>query len=44
MERLLIPTARATLLKQHRHKRNGLIKDRIKVILLRWMMAGAMPQ
>lgn len=35
MERFLTATARADLLRQHRCERDGRIKDRIKVILLR---------
>lgn len=35
MEKFLTPIARAELLKHHRRERDGRIKDRIKVILLR---------
>jgi len=35
MERFLTPSSRSDLLKQHRGERDGRVKDRIKVILLR---------
>jgi len=35
MEKFLTPIARAELLKRHRRERDGSIKDRIKVVLLR---------
>ena len=35
MERILSPAIRASLLKQHRCERDGRIKDRLKVVLLR---------
>lgn len=35
MEKFLTPIARADLLKRHRRERDGRIKDRIKVVLLR---------
>ena len=35
MEKFLTPVAREALLKHHRHERDGRIKDRIKVVLLR---------